>query len=104
MSLNSIKELLLKQIEHIAQSARYDMVYEQNDSDQLLVQIIKRDDNGGIIGTPLSLDIVIDEDRGNGEVVFYHSKGEFKRQEFDVYKEGSLLDILVHISQRLNIN
>ncbi len=104
VSLTSIKQLIIQQIENIAYMSRYDMVYEQNDNDQLLIQIIKRDDDGGIMGTPLSISLEVNEESGTGEVVYFHAKGEFKRQSFNVYTEDSLLNVLVFINERLSIN
>ncbi|PDZ94156.1 hypothetical protein CON36_35310 [Bacillus cereus] len=104
MSVESIKELILNQVENIAVTNRYDMVYEQNDENQLLVQILKRDQDGGILGTPLSFDLHVNEDKGDGEFIFYHAMGEFKRQKFNVFQEGSLLEVLTFINGRLSIN
>lgn len=102
MSVTSIKELILVQVESIAQQNQYDMVYEQNDAEQLLVQIIKRDFEGDIIATVLSFHLRVDEGIGTGELIYYHQYGEFKKQEFNVFQQGSLPEVLAFISDRLS--
>ncbi|MCK2000421.1 hypothetical protein MZM54_03320 [[Brevibacterium] frigoritolerans] len=103
MKDTAIRDLLLKQTEQIALNFRYDFVYEIEER-STLCQIVYRDDSGSILGTPLSFHLKVNEDIGKGEIIYYHSKGEFKRQKFDVYEENSLLNILVFIQERLSSN
>lgn len=103
MKDTTIRDLLLKQTEQIAFNFRYDFIYETEER-STICQIVYRDDLGSILATPLSFHLNVDEDKGKGEIIYYHSKGEFKRQKFDVYEENSLLNILVFIQERLSSN
>lgn len=99
----SIRKILLTHLENISINNGYDFLYDDEDG-TLLCQIIFRDNDGSILATPLSFHLLINEDEGNGEIIYYHSKGEFKRQKFDIIKQDSLLDILMFVQERLKNN
>ncbi|MDM5155201.1 hypothetical protein QUF88_15710 [Bacillus sp. DX1.1] len=98
-----IQNLLLSQIEQLSQSFHYDFLYEKEEQGSLC-QILLRDDNGSIVATPLSFRMFVNEVAGNGELIFYSTQGEFSRQKFDIYKEDSIVKLLLFIQERLKTN
>ncbi|TYR79749.1 hypothetical protein FZC66_11405 [Priestia megaterium] len=99
----SITKLILVQAEQIARQFTYDFLSEQQ-GDQTLCQIIQRDEDGSILATPLSFHVKISEEKGTGEIIYYHENGEFKRQLVNIYEENSLINVLTFIQERLRIN
>lgn len=99
----TIKDLLLNKIEEVALRLTYDFLYEDMD-DEFICQIIKRDADGGILGTPLTLKLEIDEEKGKGEVVYYHEKGEFHRQNFSIKNPETIAHVVFYIHERLSVN
>lgn len=102
MNVDSIKQLLLNQFQELLLQFRYDFVYDEADG-KLLCQVVKRDFEGSIIGTPLMFHLSVNEEEGTGEVIYYNVNGEFKRQQFDVFVEGSLNEVFDFISGRLSV-
>lgn len=100
---NSIKNIMLKYIENISRANHYDFLYDDEDG-KLLCQIIYRDNDGSILATPLSFHLLFNQNDDSGEIIYYHSKGEFKRQKFSIYEQESLVNILLFIQERLNMN
>lgn len=99
----SIRKILLTHLENISLNNGYDFLYDDEDG-ALLCQIIFRDNDGSILATPLSFHLLINEEKGNGEIIYYHSKGEFKRQKFNIIEQNSLLEILLFVQERLTYN
>lgn len=98
----TIKDFLLRQIEQVAVAYKYDFLYEVDE--EFICQIIKRDMNGEILGTPLTLKLEIDEENGEGVVIFYNEQGEFKQIEFTIEKPETIAEIVLFIQERLSIN
>ena len=46
----------------------------------------------------------MNEDKGTGDIIYYHEQGEFKRQQVNVYEENSLVNVLLFIQERLKVN
>lgn len=103
MKLDSIQQLLMVQFEQLVAKLKYDFLYE-DDIGKLLCQVVKRDDDGGILATPLSFHVVVDEEKGTGEFTFYNSQGAFKKQNFNVFEQDSLINVLLYVQERLSIN
>lgn len=99
----TMKELFLTKLEELSLRLAYDFLYE-DEHGELICQIVKRDADGAIMGTPLSMTFEIDEDKGNGEVVYYNSKGEFKKQEFSIEKPETIVEVVVFVQERLSLN
>lgn len=76
----SLKQILLSQIEVIAMHEGFDFLYEEDDENEVLGQIIERDDAGSIMDTPLSFQLSINEERGNGTIIYYQPEGEVARK------------------------
>ncbi|WP_285768706.1 hypothetical protein [Peribacillus sp. SI8-4] len=93
----NLKEFLLSQIEKVVIGLRYDFLYE-DDYGQLLCQVIERDSAGSIESTPLSFQIVINEEKGTGRLIYYQAEGEMKRQSFDIEKPATIVDILTFLT------
>lgn len=100
---STIKKLLLAQCENLSLKSGYDFLYDDEEG-TLLCQIIFRDNDGSILATPLSFHLIIDEYKGCGKVIYYHSKGEFHRQSFNIYETETLVNIFSFIQERLNYN
>ncbi|MEM4993308.1 hypothetical protein C1N83_17690 [Priestia aryabhattai] len=98
-----ITALIVAQVEKLAHQFGYDFLSEKQ-GNQTLCQILQRDEDGSILATPLSFHLHMNEDKGTGDIVYYHEQGEFKRQQVNVYEENSLVNVLLFIQERLKVN
>ncbi|AQX55498.1 hypothetical protein A2U94_14615 [Bacillus sp. VT 712] len=103
MNETSVTKIILMQTEKLARQYGYDFLYEPQ-GDKTLCQIIQRDEDGSILGTPLSFHIDMNEEKGIGQISYYHEQGEFKKQDVSVFEENSLVNVFLFIQQRLQIN
>ncbi|KOO42816.1 hypothetical protein [Priestia koreensis] len=100
----AIEQLLQTQLEKMVYEMRYDFLHEKNDEGEMLCQIVTRDDSGDILATPLSFQLDINEDAGKGEVIFYHSSGEFHRERVDIAQTETILNVIRFVQNRLRLN
>ena len=99
---NSLKQILLSQIEAIAMNEGYDFLYEDEDNEkEVLGQIIERDDAGSIMDTPLSFQLSINEERGNGTIIYYQPEGEVARKKFDLESTETIITLLGYVQTAL---
>ena len=96
----SLKQLLLTQIEVIAMNEGYDFLYEDEDN-EVLGQILERDDAGSIMNTPLSFQLSINEERGNGTIIYYQPEGEVARKKFDLERHETIITLLGYVQTAL---
>lgn len=96
----SLKQILLSQIEAIAMNEGYDFLYE-NEENEVLGQIIERDDSGSIMDTPLSFQLSINEERGTGTIIYYQSEGEVARKKFDLASTETIITLLGYVQTAL---
>lgn len=96
----SIKQVLLSQIEAIAINEGYDFLYE-GDENEVLGQIIERDDAGSIMDTPLSFQLSINEEKGNGTIIYYQPEGEVARKNFNLENTETILTLLGYVETAL---
>jgi len=97
---SSIKQLLLSQIEAIALHEGYDFLYE-GDENEVLGQVIERDDSGSITETPLSFQLSINEEKGNGSIIYYQPEGEVARKNFSLANTETILTLLGYVETAL---
>ncbi|MGW6666581.1 MULTISPECIES: hypothetical protein [Peribacillus] len=93
----NIKKLLLSQIEKVVFDLRYDFLYE-DEYGELLCQVIQRDSSGSIESTPISFHLLINEEKGTGQLIYYQAQGEMNRQSFDIENPDTILAILTFIT------
>lgn len=99
----SLTDLILERVDRIARTYQYDFVYEyEGDEGIPLGHVVKRDEDGAIVRTPMVFRLNVNEEELTGEIIFYDKKGEFKRSGFDI--ENGLLDVLQFIDNRLALN
>lgn len=96
----SLKQILLSQIEAIAMNEGYDFLYEDAEN-EVLGQIIERDDSGSIMDTPLSFQLSINEERGNGTIIYYQPEGEVARKKFDLESTETIITLLGYVQTAL---
>ncbi|WP_110926502.1 hypothetical protein [Bacillus massiliglaciei] len=98
----SLEHLILSQTEKIAASQQLDFLYE-NEYNEVLGQIVQRDEGGSIAETLLMFRLEINETKGTGEIIYYQSSGEFKRQKFDVEDAQTILAVLTFIKEYIAV-
>lgn len=97
----SLKQILLSQIEVIAMHEGFDFLYEEDDENEVLGQIIERDDTGSIMDTPLSFQLSINEKRGNGTIIYYQPEGEVARKKFNLESTETIITLLGYVQTAL---
>lgn len=96
----SLTELILDKVGEIAATYCFDFVFEpEGDDGQPIAHVVKRDEEGSIIGTALVFRLFIEEELLEGEIIFYNQQGEFKRNKFNV--EKGLIETLQFIDNHL---
>ncbi|MBA9028226.1 MULTISPECIES: hypothetical protein [Bacillaceae] len=98
--IGSVQQLILSQVEKLAQNSGYDFLFEENYG-ELLAQIIERDDSGSITETPFSFKLFVNEEKGTGKIIPYNPKGELRHQEFNIDKPQTIIALLTFIQMHL---